>query len=284
MLLHRLEYAVFCVARFIIVHLPISVTAAASAHLWRVIAPRLKRHRRAAKNLRIAMPEISDTKLERILANMWDNLGRTSVEAFHLHKIADAENSLELNLTTGAQQILESDKPAIFISLHSGNWEVTAIAAERFRKPLIGIYKRIENPFVDREVRCLRSRFYTGGLYSRAPETVSLIINGIKSGYSVAIMADLRDSHGAIVPFFGVASKSTSFPALLSRRYNLPIVAIRAVRTSNLKFRIDAVELSLNTSKDRKDDIEKNTAIIQSHLEEWIRESPELWMWGHRRW
>ena len=32
------------------------------------------------------------------------------------------------------------------------------------------------------------------------------------------------------------------------------------------------------------DDIIENTARIQGQFERWIREAPELWMWGQRRW
>ena len=130
----------------------------------------------------------------------------------------------------------------------------------------------------------LRSRFYKGGLVSRAPDTVKRIMRAIKQGYSVAIMADLRDSHGEFVPFFGIPSRSTQFPALLARLHDLPIIAIRAIRTSPGHFRIDAERLELAHSADRKADIVENTARIQAQLEQWIRQDPSLWMWGHRRW
>jgi len=215
---------------------------------------------------------------------MWDNLGRTSAEAMRLEEIADNPNAISLHFSASAQEIMESQTPAIFVSLHLGNWELNAIAAEKLNKPLIGVYRKILNPLVERDVIRIRSRFYKGGLVSRAPDTVKRIMRAIKEGYSVAIMADLRDSHGEFVPFFGIPSRSTQFPALLARLHDLPIIAIRAIRTSPGHFRIDAERLELAHSPDRKADIVQNTARIQAQLEQWIREDPSLWMWGHRRW
>jgi KDO2-lipid IV(A) lauroyltransferase len=215
---------------------------------------------------------------------MWDNLGRTTVEALRLDEIADDPESVTLEFSPDVLAIMNSSQPAIFVSLHYGNWEITAIAAERFNKPLLGIYKKVDNPLVDAEVYQMRSRFYKGGLLTRAPETMRKVSRAIREGYSIAIMADLRDSHGEFVPFFGMPSSATQFPALVSRLHDLPIIAIKAVRIAPGRFQISAEKLHLIQTDIRRDDIINNTMRIQQQLEKWIRQDPELWMWGHRRW
>ena len=283
-LIHYFEYVGFSAMKLAFNSLSLANANCISAFFWRQIAPKLKRHNRAMSNLKLAMPELSTADRMQILMEMWDNLGRTSAEALRLNEIADDPSSITLNFTGEALAIMQSEQPAIFVSLHLGNWEITSIAAEKFNKPMIGVYKKVLNPLVDAAVTRLRSRFYKGGLVSRAPDTVRQITRAIKSGYSVAIMADLRDSHGEFVPFFGIPSRSTQFPALLARLHNLPIIIIRAVRTSPGHFRIDAERLELAEIADRKSDILENTARLQAVLERWIRENPAFWMWGHRRW
>jgi KDO2-lipid IV(A) lauroyltransferase len=277
-------YAGFVAVRGFFRRLPLPVAASISAFAWRHLAPRTFRHRRAMANLKAAMPELSDEKRARLLDRMWDNLGRTSVEAFRLNEIADNAAALTFNVSAEVVELVKSGKPAIFTSLHLGNWEVTALAAEYFNTPLIGVYKKVLNPLVDRAVRHMRARFYHGGLVSRGRDTVRNITRAIKDGYSVAIMGDLRDTHGDFVQFFGIPSRSTPFPALLARRHGLPIIVIRAVRTAPGIFRIDAERLALAESPDRKADIAENTLRLQAKFEDWIREDPALWMWGHRRW
>jgi len=281
---HRLEYAAFCSIKWGLGCLTVQHAASVSALFWRLIAPRLSRHKRADTNLRLALPHLSAQDRQQLLTRMWDNLGRTSAEALRLGEIADNSDSISLDFSPEALEVMRSAHPAIFVSLHYGNWEVTAIAAERFNKPLLGIYKKVDNPLVDAEVLYVRSRFYKGGLLSRAPETVRKVFRAVREGYSVAIMADLRDSHGEYVPFFGIPSRSTQFPALLSRLNNIPIIAIKAVRTKPGKYKIIAEKLETIETSNRNSDILENTARIQNKLEKWIREDPSLWMWGHRRW
>jgi KDO2-lipid IV(A) lauroyltransferase len=281
---HWFEYSAFCLIRWAFGRLSLPRAASLSAFFWRRVAPHLNRHARAERHLKFALPELTNIQRQDLLTRMWDNLGRTSAEALRLDEIANDPNSLTLNFSSEALALMHSAAPAIFVSLHYGNWEVTALAAERFNKPLLGIYKRVVNPLVDQDVTKLRSRFYKGGFVSKGPDAVRSVIRAIKAGYSVAVMADLRESHGDLVPFFGIPSPSTSFPAMMARLHNLPIVAIRAVRTSPKHFRIDAEKLELATSDHKKTDILENTARIQAHLERWIREDPALWMWGHRRW
>lgn len=281
---YYIEHILFRLALWLATNLPARIIDGLSAALWRFIAPRLRRHRRALKNLEAAMPELTPAERSALLDRMWDNLGRTSVEALALHQIADDPNAASFNFSADVLQIMNSEQPAIFIGLHAGNWEVPAIAAEKFNKPLMGVYQKIINPLVDNDILELRQRFYKGGLYGKGRETVSRIRRGIEAGFSLAIMSDLRDAHGQFVDFFGLKARSTVFPALLARLHNIPIIAIRAVRLKNRRFRVDALRIELASYIEREETICENTKRIQKQLEAWIREDPALWMWGHNRW
>jgi len=283
-LLHWIEYGALNAIALLSRHSPPRLIDGLSSALWRWIAPRMPRHPRADRNLAAAMPELSADERHIILNKMWDNLGRTTTEAFALSQIADDPHAITFNFPDDVIAIMKSDQPAIFVGLHAGNWEIPAIAAERFGKPLMGIYQKIINPLVDQEVLRLRNRFYKGGLHAKARETVTRIRRGISDGYSIAIMADLRDSYGEFVPFFGLRARSTSFPVLLARLHKVPVIAIRAVRVGIRRFRIDAVLLELASGPDRAEIIRENTTRIQQKFESWIREDPSQWMWGHNRW
>jgi Kdo2-lipid IVA lauroyltransferase/acyltransferase len=63
--------------------------AGVAAWLMRRIGPYLKGHRVARENLVAAFPEKSPDEIERILAGMWDNLGRVFVEYGHLDRLWD---------------------------------------------------------------------------------------------------------------------------------------------------------------------------------------------------
>jgi KDO2-lipid IV(A) lauroyltransferase len=151
-IIHYFEYFGFSAMKFAFNSLSLRNANCVSAFFWRLIAPKLKRHNRAMVNLRAAMPELSTADRTQILNAMWDNLGRTSAEALRLNEIADDPSAITLNFSDEALAIMRSEQPAIFVSLHLGNWEITAIAAEKFNKPLIGVYKKVLNPLVDAAV------------------------------------------------------------------------------------------------------------------------------------
>lgn len=94
---HKVEYYLFALGVWLANHLPARFIDGLSAAIWRFLAPRLHRHRRAIINLKAAMPELSISDREALLDRMWDNLGRTSVEALALHKIADDPNAVTLS-------------------------------------------------------------------------------------------------------------------------------------------------------------------------------------------
>jgi len=82
---HGLEYVAFFSIRWIFERLTVPQAAALSAFFWRLIAPRLTRHKPAISNLKAALPELNSRERQQLLTRMWDNLGRTSAETLRLN-------------------------------------------------------------------------------------------------------------------------------------------------------------------------------------------------------
>src|SRR5436190_20439 len=62
-------------------------TADFAGALVRKTGPLFKEHRLGRENLRAAFPEKSDAEIEKILAGVWDNLGRLAIEFAHLDEL-----------------------------------------------------------------------------------------------------------------------------------------------------------------------------------------------------
>ena len=80
----RLEFAAVWLVVVIARAIPLQVASWLSGNLWRLIAPRLRRQKRALANLELAFPEKSLGERKAIAAAMWENLGRTFVESFRI--------------------------------------------------------------------------------------------------------------------------------------------------------------------------------------------------------
>jgi KDO2-lipid IV(A) lauroyltransferase len=278
----RLEYAGFRVVQAIARAYPLEAASRHSGALWRLIAPRLYRHKRALKNLALAFPEMSPEEREKLADDMWENLGRTFGESFHLRRIV-AEARIRFEPEERFDEIARGG-PFVVCGLHLGNWEIVAYAGKRMGAPLTGVYQRLSNPYVDAETHKLRAFLYEGGLLPKAPVTARALLRTAQEGGYPAFLADLRDDRGTKVRFFGHPARSNTFPALLARTAGLPLYAGAAFREPNVRFVIKIERVPVPCTNDRAADAITATAALQRQFEAFIREAPAQWMWAHRKW
>ena len=279
---HRLEYIGFRVVEAAATALPLETASWASGRAWRLIAPRLHRQERALRNLALAFPELSDAERRRIAAGMWENLGRTFAESFHLKEIV-AEKRVRFEPNEPLEDVVQRG-PCVVCGLHLGNWELVAYASRPMVAQFTGVYQRLSNPLVDEETRELRAFLYEGGLLPKTPVSARALMKAAKSGGYPAFLADLRDDNGTAVPFFGAPARSTVFPALLARKTGLPLYAGAAFREPKVRFVIRATPVEVPHTHDHAADAIAGTAALHAQFEAFIRQAPEQWMWAHRKW
>jgi KDO2-lipid IV(A) lauroyltransferase len=279
---YRLEYAGFLLVQQATRALPLEAASRASGLGWRLVAPHLYRQDRALRNLALAYPEMPPKWRKKLAADMWENLGRTFAESFHLRRIL-AEGRIRFEPEERFDEIARGG-PFVVCGLHLGNWEIVAYAGKRMGVPLTGVYQRLSNPLVDAETHKLRSFLYEGGLLPKAPVTARVLLRKAQEGGYPAFLADLRDDRGARVPFFGRLARSNAFPALLARTSGLPLYAGAAFREPKVRFVIRIEPVPVPHTNDRAADAIAATAALQAQFEAFIRQAPEQWMWAHRRW
>jgi KDO2-lipid IV(A) lauroyltransferase len=262
--------------------MPLELASAFSGKGWRLVAPLTRRHARAIGNLRLAFPEKSEAQCDRIARDMWEVLGRTFGEFFHLDEIYDSDRID----ASAVEMVMKSfgDNRAVVCGAHQGNWEIGAMAPVRLGARPTGIYQRISNPLVDRRVHARRARFYPGGLLEKSPAAGVQALRNIRQGGCLALLADLRDGFGVKVPFFGRLAPSTPFPADVARLLNVPLIAFFIAREKGVRFKLSLEVIKTPRTDDRAADILAATAALHAALERSIRERPEQWMWAHRRW
>jgi Kdo2-lipid IVA lauroyltransferase/acyltransferase len=279
----RLEYVVFRLVVAAIRALPLEAVSGWSGAAWRLIAPRLSRQRRVLDNLAAAYPDMSLEERKRVASAMWENLGRTFAEFFHLDEIV-ASGRIALEPFERFERIAHGG-PFVVCGLHLGNWEIMSQAGKRFGVPLTGVYQRLTNPYVDAATFEMRARHYEGGFLPKTPVTARTLLRKAKEGVGCpAFLADTRDDRGSAVPFFGRPALSYVFPALLARTVGLPLYACAVFRLPNVHFSIQIEPVTVPRTNDRDADALAATAALQAQFEAFIRRAPEQWMWGHRRW
>lgn len=235
-------------------------------------------------NLREAFPDKNEQELGEITNGMWDNLGRTTVEGLLIDKFQREASDFELQDDFYDVEGLLKEKGGVVVSLHSGNWELGGVLASQNGHELASVYQRISNPLADAYIRRQRASVFKGGMHVKGENAGRRLMAWVESGKVVAIMADLRESRGIDVDFFGRVAPSSIFPARLARENQVPLLAARFVRVDGLKFKVTMKQIDYPVSDDLQNDLVKTTHLIQHQFEEWIRECPEQWMWAHKRW
>ena len=178
----------------------------------------------------------------------------------------------------------DSGKGVVFVSLHTGNWELVVVPTMRGGIEVAGVYQRMKNPKADAYMARVRRDRYPRGLFIKGADASRKLMRIVREGGAIALLADLRDGGGLVVSFLGRPAPSTTFPALLARRNDAFLVAARVIRTRGVHFRIEAEALDVPHTGDRDADVKEATCQIHRLFETWVREYPEQWMWAHRRW
>lgn len=264
--------------------LGLDAASAVSGAVWRTLGPFNRRHRRALANLARAFPETSAAERERIARAAWENLGRTMAEGFLLDRLLASPERFDDRAVAVFAAAKAEGRGLVAVSAHYGNWELgaTSVVAAGFRP--MGVYRAVDNPHVDALVRQVREPLYPGGLVPKGPGAPRRLIGHARAGEAVVIMADLRDGNGVEVPFFGVPSPSSPFPALIARLLDAPLIAGRVVRTKGARFEMLCERIDVPRTGDRDADVLATTAAVAALFERWIRERPEQWMWSMGRW
>ena len=262
--------------------MPVETASNLMAALWRGVAPRLKRHRRALSHLALAFPEKSEAEREALAREMWGHLGRTFAEFFHIDDIF-AQRRVVME-SQEKLEMVQQGGPYVVCAMHMGNWELLAGVSQRLARPLAGVYQPLTNRRVDEALLRLRAPLYPLGLFPRSPATLRKLMKIAKEGGSVGFMSDLREGKGVAVPFFGRPAHSNTAPALIARAFGLKLYAARVIRKPGVRFTVRVEPVEVPVTDDREADIAAATANIHARFEEFLREAPAQWMWAHRRW
>ena len=103
----------------------------------------------------------------------------------------------------------------------------------------------------------------------------------VKNGHSIALMIDQRVSEGEKVDFFGKPAFTTTLPAQLSLKYNLPIIPVFIERTKDDNFILNFLEEIKYEKSVNKIQLTKK---LNEILEKMILNNPNEWIWSHNRW
>ena len=268
--------------------IPLSLRRALFTGLFRLFFHLVPRQRLiAVYNLRRAFPEKSDDEILRIARGVYRNMGIMAAEFFDVPRLTK-ENIGELVEPEGLEhclKALEKGRGVLFFTAHFSNWELSAAAAALLIKPVVAIYRTLDNALLDHLV--LRVRSATGNTLIPKEHSMRTMIRSLKRNEIVGILIDqnVAWNEGVFVDFFGRPACTTNGLALLALHTGAPVLPGYIVRLPDGRYRlVIGPEVEITRTGDRAEDVLANTQRFTKVIEETVRRYPDQWFWVHQRW
>lgn len=236
-----------------------------------------KRDQIASKNLDIifATNPKSESEKRIILDDMWENWGRTAADYCNLDYIY--KNFNNLITVTGLDNLCNN---AIYISAHFSNFEMAVLTLVKNKINLAQLYRGASNKIFNK-IGLYTQKNIPKQLIDKQHDGIKRIIKTLSDGNSVFMLTDQRASSGGInIDFFGKNALTAKGAAVLSNKYDVPIIPIYVTR-SECKYKFF---VTIEKPIQRNLSINDTTTEINKIFEKWIEKKPSEWLLIHNRW
>jgi Kdo2-lipid IVA lauroyltransferase/acyltransferase len=247
-----------------------------------------RERRRAMDQLQQALGgERSVRDCRQIAFRSFCNLGRTFYEVLNMDRIDRRE--LNRRVRFEGEEALKAaaslGRGVIFVTGHVGNWEWMG-AAVAMRYPLAVVAAPIYDPLVEEVMIRLRAAQGIETLVRDSPGSVKGLIRMLHAGGVVGLLIDQdTKADGVFVPFFHREAFTPAGAARLAFRTGASVVVGFILRERGGRHRVVIQgPLDLHETGDADRDIHEATARFTKMIEDQIRETPDQWIWMHRRW
>ena len=251
--------------------------------LFQIIGPAFRSKEIINNNIKRAFPDLNFKEINKIKSSMWNNYGRVFAEYIYMKNFR--HGNLSKNISIEGEDILtnikKQNQKVIFISGHFSNFELMAMQIDKLDLKIGAIYRPLNNIFLNKIMERIRKKYICNNQIKKGIGGLKELIKLNNEGYSTALMIDQRVSQGIKSNFFNEEAFTTTVPAQLVKKFNIPVVPIFIERYEGIKFKMKVfkpVHFSV------EDTIENITADLNKILEKMILDNPNNWIWSHNRW
>ncbi len=251
-----------------------------------------RRHLRIADiNLRIAFPEWGEARRKAVAHASYRSLARLVVEVARLPRLHSGNISrlVVYDERLGLSHYLEAaaeGKGVLFLTGHFSSFELLPHAHALYGYPLSFVVRPLDHAGLEAMLDKYRCLSGNRTIPKRGALRAILSLIHRKKDVGMLIDQNVMPADGIFVPFFGKPACTTHGLASIALKTGAPIVPGRiqwmpGEKRYRMKFH-PAVPLVREGSKEEQ--LYANTLRFNRVIEDWIREDPAAWLWGHMRW
>ena len=249
------------------------------------------RHRHiAAVNLKIAFPELTDVERSLIARKSFQNTGMNLLELSRFSSLTpdNISSFAEYDPNQGLENYkaaIAQGKGILYLTGHFSSWELLPSAHALHGYPLSFVTRPLDNAPLDKYLLDLRES--KGNRVINKRNSARQILKNLASGSTAGILMDQNTSlqEGMFVEFFGIPAATSTSVALFALRTDAPVLPGYLTPMRNGRYTIKFLPpVNVVRTGDMSRDLEINTRRFNDILEGIVREQPESWLWGHKRW
>ncbi len=238
------------------------------------------------ENLKYSFPEKSEDEIIDIRNKFYHHFSDLFIETFKFQTMSDKqykkrivyENSEYIN------KMFDEGRDVLMAMGHYGNWEWVSTLQYEIKSQLCAIYSPMTNKVFDKYMQFLRTK--TGEkvftMKSSFRDVVSL--KNKNQRYVLAMVADQTPGKPNIQYVTSFLNQNTPVHMGLekmAKKLNDVVIFTRVDKVKRGHYKVTVVPMFEN-SKDTKE--YEITDAVMNYVEGVISETPEYWLWSHKRW
>ncbi|MEI3155531.1 MAG: lysophospholipid acyltransferase family protein [Odoribacter sp.] len=239
-------------------------------------------------NLINSFPEKSLPEIISIEKKFYQHLCDFFVEMYRMWHMSAEEIRRRCVFTNPEviQHYFDQGKSVIGVLGHYGNWEWMASFSLWMQEEIdfFTLYKPLHDPAADEVMIKIRSRFKAKPVPRR--DILRRIVENKRAGrlFLAGFIGDQTPNDDNLNFWMEFLNQDT--PILIgtekiARKFNLPVISLHMRKVKRGYYEVDFIDLCAEPQKLEPGEL---TRLHTRTLEKFIRETPELWLWSHKRW
>ncbi len=242
-------------------------------------------------NLSKSFPDRSEAERNKICDNFYTTLSEVMVSTMGLSNDNAYRNMFRKDPERFTGDVFElreavNDKSWVALTAHFGLWEYMLFWSKFSNQRLLAVYHPLENPIFDELFKRLRRHHKVETIPSKESLRFAMRhkTSYLGESYLLGLIADQNPPHRMDSHWHRFLNQDTIFfdgGEKIALKIGLPVRFIYQHRIAPGRY-----EMCFKTIWDGEEEVAPNviTSRYVAMLESIIEESPELWLWSHRRW
>ena len=238
------------------------------------------------ENLKHAFPEKPEGELQEIMHKFYRHFCDFSLETIKLHYMTQQqmEKRLRINGMEFTNKLADNGISIITMGFHYNNWEWGSYLQTKSKHQSLMVYSPLRgNSAMERFISYSREKW--GGKSVPIHKMVRAILEYVKEGKPSTMWLAADQTPGADSPFWTMfLNRETPFftgPEKIAIKTNQPVVFLHIKKMGRGKYEANIEMLIEEPAKCEPKHI---LLTYIRKMEEIIRETPEYYLWSHRRW